>query len=72
MIYDPFDDELYTAIKGCGIEQLELTPPLGAFLNGKAMHVDSITSLSASLIAFGSAGGNEVTFIHYRIDEGHD
>jgi len=50
VIYDPFDDELYTAIKGCG-----------AFLNGKAMHVDSITSLSASLIAFGSAGGNEAT-----------
>jgi len=50
VIYDPYDDEMYSAVKGCG-----------AFLNDKPMHVDSIRSLSEALIAFGSAGGNAAT-----------
>ena len=44
MIYDPFSNEMYHALKG-----------KGSFLNGEAIHVSNIKTMSKSLISIGTS-----------------
>ncbi len=44
IVYDPFHDELFSAVKG-----------EGSFLNGKPIHVSSATKLSETIIGIGTA-----------------
>lgn len=44
IIYDPFHDELFSAVKG-----------KGSFLNGTAIHVSPVQRLSEAIIGVGTA-----------------
>lgn len=44
IVYDPFHDELFSAVKG-----------EGSFLNGKPIHVSSANKLSETIIGIGTA-----------------
>lgn len=47
IVYDPFHDEVFSAVKGGG-----------SFLNGKTIHVASDKNLSETIIGIGTAKGN--------------